>query len=871
MDNRKLIISVLSCTLWACGGGSSSAPEEASILPGNSSQPASEPEAVSEGQSDDSNDLPNTLSFNFSGATSLITKSSNESSEKTAYRLSEQQDEESPKALTNLFGINEVNNDVFPVITSDLPIHVEYSIYNAVANELILVLAPHPVGLPWEKEKEYTKFIGENNCMLFAVSMEDNRYRCLAEGLSVTYSGQYSGSNIYTADKHKGIQFDDQGNVYLKAIPFSSIESEHFVCDETNHCIEDNYYYFEYAINALTGISQNNLYLINHADGSLKTLNSDIENIEHFITLSEGEVVYELQNDVSYDNTLYLRKTGSEDGRIEIMSSKEYWLNNEVVLGSNNTFLARFSNEIIAVQPLATGGVKKTVFDSSFGTYQGEIEKLFADEVSGKLFALFDDSQFDGSQWHYVKKVYQVLPRIEQPVVVLKDVAEETFDYGSESTPVTVTHGKVVYRSSLDVSFDGANFGKADVIRVVSTDGTIYEALLPETRDSARYSITNWRVANNQIHFSAFEQREEQVVLGVLDIAKFIEGDKDSLNITPVSSAALASNDVLDIEVIKSLQIETDEEAIINIQTQEDNLNTASITFSQLMDYRSLEALTIRDEFNQEVPYLPLWIGNTMNILFDNDGLDNSANTPLESEHTYVFNLPETIADTSGNLFFMFELFNLEFTTRPQMGWYFVPPEHRGVDYSGVFRHVIEPNADREQQSYALTSFDYTGNFRIDMQLNHRGQLPTLQILQNNALVYEIDEGFYGDFMARALTASGYQYAQASFPKNFENHSSRIRIEMINGDAQVSYGHDVDSLTQFDSMTIEALDMNDDSEYQIALNFQQSNTDVLFHDISYLSLSHLDGEGELLDSEGDILLMDANQSSEIPFYLRAVN
>jgi len=422
------------------------------------------------------------------------------------------------------------------------------------------------------------RLLEKYNCTVFKVSRIDNSFNCLMEGIAIDQYLHASWEMV--ASDTKPIQFDEQGNTYFLGKLFT-LECYSYL-NATNYsngdkvCAEgqQNIVYDEKAEIEIIPIESSN------------TLDS-VENsntITSFLVFPNGEIAYVTKDIETGAETFVLELEGSTvEVNKKVGAISNYAIFNENTLLWNTSELVHWSGSSVNYATLKTelvptGGV---IVDC------------------GRVYVSSDDLLF------------QLLP----PQVK----AKSTFATVNGVSPL-LEAGYAIYLREV------VEDGKTNHLIVVQNLLQNSETLFLEDK---MWKVIHWRLSNRRLLFTAVEQASGLLMSAEIWLDQ-LESNSDkssSLKLIKVNKE-FGRYRVTDIEpVIEVADAEEEVSApyVKEIFTLAENRNSISMDFSQSMNKDSvLENIILQDASLNSTSYLPLWLGNTLHLIIDDDGVSNN-------------------------------------------------------------------------------------------------------------------------------------------------------------------------------------------------------------------------------------------------------
>jgi hypothetical protein len=626
--------------------------------------------------------------------------------------------------VTNLLAIQE-DGTTRLAIDSELPIRALYTAINPAGTHVYIALDNGWYNFDGTDTNDYSQFIAANNCALYVVSLSDDSFSCVQEGL---YVQDYNDGYYQTmSDNSKPVQFDAAGNAYFLATTFT-VEGDDFgYCDggDWSQLSEENGFSpdlyddngnwlgcteeaiaagFQEVLNFWINSTswQPRLYKFAHEDGTATALSQDNEYVEYFTVLASGDVAVKGWSDNFGSGSSTFDLFTTTGGRVA-MNQNEWGIEFFTSDGTNTILFSEWSNDggIRLVTPAGGGGIYKTTLGlSGFaqnqgGSYTNPTPRRLIVADDGHLYGVFEswNGYYDANDvWvdENTLTIYSVLPYDPVPKAKIVLGSNGWWNY-MEGAPFQISRGLLFYRNpSQNVQIGGASFGTADAITMVNLQTRETKTILfPVLVTDPRYRIYNWRLSGTNLYFSALEQSSNTVVTGTVDTVA-LRGVADAgnlgsggtatyLEITENASAAGAASAIQDIEVLQPLRPATDPgntPRVSEIYMHSENLNSASIEFSKYMDTESvLGGISfLDDDSGDPVTYLPVWTYQTLHLIPDLSlgALGDDVSMGLQAGTNYSLTVASNVYD-----FYSVQIDSSDpadltksITTRPDSGWY---------------------------------------------------------------------------------------------------------------------------------------------------------------------------------------------------------
>ncbi len=317
-----------------------------------------------------------------------------------------------------------------------------------------------------------------------------------------------------------------------------------------------------------------------------------------------------------------------------------------------------------------------------------------------------------------------------------------------------------------------AIYGKRTVVKATKlSDGSVI-TMLGGNWTASRYSIDNWKLVGNKLHFSGFDNVNSNVVTGEIDtlLLRLGKTEAEYLKVTQAGSAIGATAKINDYEVVKASAPEGftgGNPSITKIFTNEENVYSASVEFSKYMNHESVaNGLTVTDETNidtitnlpKSVDSMKVWLGRTLHLIFDTltptpaNPRDVNKAYPLAYGTSYKIAVSGKVMDREGIDLETSDLWpgtssmnpvaekTATLITRPESGWFIsenvraqnIPVTVTGnttgetVTLSdGYYGRYVRPTSSSGEEKYftLATGNDLqSSNFKIEFTMQSKGQ-----------------------------------------------------------------------------------------------------------------------------------------------------
>ena len=786
---------------------------------------------------------------------------------------------------TNLLAIDEDGNASL-AIDSNVPIKILYTIASPDGDSVYVALDNGWYG-GGSDGNDYTRSIAENNCALYKVTIDDNTFECVEEGLYVqnmddNYRKAISGNQ-------KPIQFDSAGNLYFTATTFTvSGDSWCIMFDDEGNCTEEETNYW------IDGSSwQPRIYKRDVETGDVTAITQDNESIDFFLVLPSGELVFQSMNETTWSNELSILQ-----GSQKIDLSGGNWGVDFFTVDSGNTvifgqgdYYGGGDNGLRFARPRAEGGVEKASLNTSlFGAdnqnrgWGNPKPRRIIPGDDGRLYGVFEggrdtmDSSGNYSGWTQILTLYQMLPYDGVPKIELELGNDVDWWSWMGDTPFQISKGYLYYTETIDVEF----LGTADVIRMMNLATRETTTLLePGSGDDPRYQVYNWRLSGSTIYFSGLNKNGNIVVTGELDTVAIRDAEDDdgiaaALTVNETASALGATSSVQDIEILVPQAPEVDtgsNPVVIEVHQDMDNLYSMSVDFSKYMDKETVaDYLTVMSADSSEGPesdgnvsYLPVWLYKTLHLIPDLDGLGGSDTVAMSSGTEYTMSFASGIRDSYD--WDLTATADSAITLRPDNGWY-IGALSDSVDAAIAETDLLRyagPDGDYDLETFNLGTIP--SNVRVEFSAKNLGwEGPQLMVWdEDSSLTNQWEKTFvrlrmgsWTDLEYQA-TDMGNQWDNAETPEMFNGSFQRYRFDMYGANLVVSVSTDGTTFTELTSLTQDDVADRDGADgYSLLLRVREA---LQFDN---MQISTLDSSGALATSAGDVFDEDFDGDSVAP-------
>lgn len=640
----------------------------------------------------------------------------------------------------NLFKLNE-DGTMSSAVQTDTQIKIQYTLLSKDGKSMYIMFDPFGS----------QTFVAEQNCSLFSISLEDANASlvCMDKGYMPTtlYDDDYSkkiSANL------KPLQFDEEGNLYYLGTEMNiqsncwSDGGHYEQIQDDNGTVTDVYIegetHCDYYVNSMSGTTAIRKIAL---DGTVSAITPDNSDIKTLIVMKDGALVYEFdQNDPNTGVSDRGLKLYTDGQTARLTESGSQWYDMFYTVDDYNTVMfsiPNYDNGVINFaqkHPVLEGEAEVLTLDTSlfsegYGTTTPR-KIIVADD--GAVYGIFVEQQWEPNSEgenvyvNYVK-LYRMLPYSGSPKVSFK-IGD---DWWAALSGVTIqisqgyayyvekqmneTTSTNSYRDIIKIANlkDGQVSSILDAAEDVEYDGIVYDQWLD------KYEIYNWKLVNNILYFTGFNNKTSKVQSGEIDTLKVKAGAPASeyLVIKDAASALGESAKITDMEIITAVEPDVNTgnaPRIENIYSDSENVYSASVSFSKYMDRKDVTDKTTikKTSDDSDVKKMIVWFHKSMHIIFD--GVKGNTKTdPLQYETEYKLSVDGTAKDKYGQALNTAEnadgsplLLSRTFTTRPVNGWY--------TSSFGPDNAV----ADRYIGKYVTEQYDGSKYIALDNNLSNR-------------------------------------------------------------------------------------------------------------------------------------------------------
>lgn len=213
-------------------------------------------------------------------------------------------------------------------------------------------------------------------------------------------------------------------------------------------------------------------------------------------------------------------------------------------------------------------------------------------------------------------------------------------------TPIQIARGFVLYVENIELP----RIGRVDVIRKLDLQTGEEITLLDDNLSQFRANIFNWRLSGTTLYFSGQNLRNNDTVLGELDLLAIRDGASAEsalrLQISATASGAVAQ--VQDIEVLRPVVPTQDVGGSPRVRIDPDVITgkSVSLSFTKYMDKETLESrLLLTDSDGDAIDYMPMWLLQTLHMVPDLDSFDQISSQPLAQSSEYTLEFSPGVRD----------------------------------------------------------------------------------------------------------------------------------------------------------------------------------------------------------------------------------
>lgn len=725
---------------------------------------------------------------------------------------------------------------VTPAADSNYPIRVMYSVMDPAGEYVYVALDPgwfeHGGG------EDYSRVIAMENCAFFRVSLADDSFECVMQGVIVQPMDETYMQNV--SGNQKPVQFDASSNVYFAGTEFQREEDSWTdCCDEEGN----EYVHTEYWLHHQDWNPQ--VYRLDRQSGELEQLTQDNARVEFFLALSTGELAYQSRNDMTGQATLKLWQNGQT-----IQLSDDGWGVNFFTADSHRSIIwgawDASSPGLFFARPLDGGlGAEKTKLNTElFGAGRnGEVPTMRRALVGddGRLYGVFESWRWDEEEGNseQVLTVYQVLPFDPVPKVQLSLSSELGWWEWFGRMPFQVAQGYLYYTEPEEVPF----LGTRDVIRMVNLETRHITTVLDQgtwgDEEIQRYELYNWRLSGDTLFFSGQDLSTTSVVTGEIDTSLVRESAEDpaALEITETESATASFRAIQDIEVLRAPDESTDPGVSPTVahRTHPENLYSMSLEFSEYMDETSVEdSLSIIGDPEgsaDSIGAMKVWIEKTLHLIPDLSAegdlaLGDSQSSGLLPDTEYEISLAGSVFDRFGNALDAASA-SASFLTRPDFGWYSGATDSADAALSdGAAARFAGPAGktyewDYILEAYELDAFTVPENIQIELSARNIGSSGIHVLLWNDSEYVEHYEnpwearsvslrlGDWGHSNLEYMTEYSNGWQDSPTPEIFSGTWMRYRIRIFGDVITVEYTDDGVEYTEIAGLAVDDPNLRD--------------------------------------------------------------
>ena len=494
----------------------------------------------------------------------------------------------------NLLAMDE-NGQTHTVIFSSHPAKVMYVVADENREFVYLAL----------DVEASSALVAAENCAIFRVSLSDNSFTCLQEGVYLQAMDEAFVQRF--GGRVKPIQRSGEGQIYFAGTPFSVPLSG--------------------TDDGITRAAWHPLiYRHDPASGTTEAITHDALNIVFFLVLEDGGLVYQGSNTLDAQEKLWLYQDPTS---IDLNQTPPPFFFRDT---DRSLFWGSYDRNaqpgLFFAKPLRDrAGAERAFLPTLLPTGQAAMADQIIIGDDGRLYGAY--LQEDDTVSRVL--IHQVLPfahestaRFDVPIGGMRPI-----------TPTQVAQGYLYFMDRYD---PGDYLGTKDVIRKQNMTTGERETLL----DDGRYELFTWRMSGQNLYFSGQDKNTTTLIFGWIDtLAVRLERPVEAyLTLQQVASALNTASEVLDIEILRPQEPSTDPGyAPIGILSSE-NAHSLSLEFGKYMDKTSVEEnVMFRSPSGDDIELMKIWFYRTFHMIpdLDESGLgDGQGSTPLAEGLSYT-------------------------------------------------------------------------------------------------------------------------------------------------------------------------------------------------------------------------------------------
>ena len=528
------------------------------------------------------------------------------------------------RAGTSLFVI-DARGQLRPGVHYQTDVHVLYTLMSHDSKMLYVALDPGYTAngeLDSPGYRSTRALIAEQNCALYAVSLDDNSHTCVDAGyLPVPMTEAFR--RAVSDGERKPLQLDREGNLYYLARPFQRIPN-----NSSGHDFD-----------GATRTAQLRRYHV--SSGQLRDLTPDIDTIGQFLVLNDGSLVYTATNTNSLNLVSFVGDRIVTNALTSLTDDNTTLSDVFFTVDESHTVLFGVSAGAEGQKGIQFGQRHPSIPDgrrlkqlntslfTSDPTQQPTPSRiLMADD--GYVYALF-------RQPNNTLELFRVLPYREDPLV--------TLPASLQNMDMQISKGYLYY---VDVQKHPAgDYADRHIIQVRRLADGHTTALLADSNWQQRYRVFNWRISGDVLTFSAFDNNTTAVVMGEIDTltVRRTGAPERALELRSLDSALEGVATIRDIEILRPRIPEADyggNPRLVEVFTHPRNRYSVSLEFSKHMSISDLQSnLRIQaEETGQAVDALMVWQHRAVHLVLDKN--PNVADTvALDEGKTYRIEIPQ--------------------------------------------------------------------------------------------------------------------------------------------------------------------------------------------------------------------------------------
>ncbi len=563
-----------------------------------------------------------------------------------------------------------------------------------------------------------------NGCAVFKVKLEDNSWSCVKTGIIAQEIDQQYRQTL-SDEKRKPLQVDNEGNVVVLARDLVGNDND------SDGTIDD--YQVDYDGNAT-------IRLIT-ADGTSREVTSDDSYVQSFIRVDDSSLVYAYFDDGGRGLRM-ITKLDQENPSTISLGSSDNWSNFFYALDDTNTVI--FNQQYSLTNKGINFSQPSTVFEGGAETFSLDTG-LFAStqwETNPRRVILADDGSiyglFEETVWDHDAGTSEIFANLKR-VLPYSNATFARFSIGNDwwgyfdngNRVVQVSKGFAFYLEDET----HRSFGERTVVRAVRMADGQATTMLADDEWSQRYSISNWKLADDTLFFSGFDHATSTMIAGEIDTVAMKSGKEQSEFVTIKTSASVVgeNNRIEDYELVRRSVQQQEDGAPRVVQTFSDpeNIYSATLEFNKIMNKQSVNDNILVSYQNDQsetvnVESMKVWLGQRLHMIFDTDtAVDSVTTEPLPFGINLNIDLASQAEDELGNTLLSglatpADTITSEVQLRPEAGFFTSSGEIvKGITDGTTLKYVKK---DSSQHRGVLASTNLLSNIKTP---NHRIEFST--------------------------------------------------------------------------------------------------------------------------------------------------